>query len=384
MKTPIPYGRQTIDQTDIDAVIEALKSDYLTQGPRVIEFEKKFAAYVGSEYAVACSNGTAALHLCALSLGIQPGQKVITTPITFAASANAFRYVGAEIDFVDIDPETFLMDLNALEQKLTLADKGTYAAVVPIDFSGLPVDTERLRKLASEYNFSIVEDACHAPGAYFMDSASEPVKAGSGKYSDLTCFSFHPVKHIACGEGGMITTNDQRLYEKLLMLRTHGITRDNLPEGSGGWFHEMRELGYNYRLPDLNCALGITQLQKADAGLIRRKEIAIKYQQAFDNIPDIRLQKQPDGFENAWHLFIIRVDRRKDLYDFLKDKDIFTQVHYIPVHLHPYYQSLGFSKGDFPQAEQYYEECLTLPLYPSLTEEQQNYVIASVIEFFHG
>jgi dTDP-4-amino-4,6-dideoxygalactose transaminase len=229
----------------------------------------------------------------------------------------------------------------------------------------------------------IIEDACHAPGAYFTDSIGRRILCGSGIYSNLSCFSFHPVKHIACGEGGMITTNDEALYKKLIQLRTHGISRENMPEEKGAWFHEMQILGYNYRLPDLNCALGISQLAKADKGLARRHEIAANYTNAFSGISQIKIQKQPHEFSNAWHLFIIEVEKRKELYDFLKTKNIYSQVHYIPVHLHPYYQSLGWKAGDFPVAEKYYSQCLTLPLYPALTDEEQQYVINSVLEFLN-
>ncbi|MBK7128948.1 MAG: UDP-4-amino-4,6-dideoxy-N-acetyl-beta-L-altrosamine transaminase [Crocinitomicaceae bacterium] len=383
MTQPIPYGKQTIDETDIAAVVAALKSDFLTQGPLVKEFEEKFARYVDAKYAVACSNGTAALHLCALALNVKPGQKIITTPITFAASANAFLYAGAEIDFVDIDPATFLMDLDLLEKKLRSSKPGTYAGIVPVDFTGLPVNTERLRKLADEFSLWIVEDACHAPGAYFLDSRNEKTKAGSGKYSHLTCFSFHPVKHIACGEGGMVTTSDEHLYKQLITLRTHGISRENMPLEKGGWYHEMQQLGYNYRLPDMNCALGITQLAKADKGLIKRIAIAQKYRDAFRNVREIKMQAQPHPFFNAWHLFVIETDQRKALYDYLKTKNIFTQVHYIPVHLHPYYQSLGWKQGDFPHAEKYYERCLSLPMYPGLSEGEQGYVVEMILSFFN-
>jgi len=384
MMQSIPYGKQTIDESDIEAVVQALKSDFLTQGPTVQLFEEKFAAYVGAKYAVACANGTAALHLSALALEVKPGQKIITTPITFAASANGMMYCGAMVEFVDIDPETYLIDLAQVEQKLRAAKPGTYAGIVPVDFTGLPVNTEHLRKLADEFGLWIIEDACHAPGGYFTNSSGKQILCGSGIYSELSCFSFHPVKHIACGEGGMITTNSEALYRKLIQLRTHGISRENMPAESGGWFHEMQVLGYNYRLPDLNCALGISQLKKADTGLARRKEIAKKYDQAFAGNSKITHQKQPENFSNAYHLYVIETDNRKALYDFLKTKNIHTQVHYIPVHLHPYYQSLGWKAGDFPNAENYYSRCLTLPLYPALTDEEQTYVINHVLEFVNG
>ena len=381
---PIPYGRQSIDDSDIEAVVRALKSDFLTQGPLVKEFEEKFAKYVGSKYAVACSNGTAALHLSALSLNVKPGQKILTTPITFAASANCILYCGAEIEFVDIDAETYLIDLNLLEKKLKNSPKGTYAGIIPVDFTGLPVDTEKLRNLAIEFGLWIIEDACHSPGGFFIDSKRNEIKCGSGIYSDLTCFSFHPVKHIACGEGGMITTNNEVLYNSLMKLRTHGISRDNMPAEKGGWFHEMQFLGYNYRLPDMNCALGITKLAKAEVGLEKRKSIAKKYDEIFSSNKKIKIQKHPSGFSHAYHLYVIEVENRKALYDFLKSKNIFSQVHYIPCHLHPYYQSLGWKVGDFPNAEKYYDGCLSLPMYPTLKDDEQDYVINCVLEFVNG
>lgn len=381
MRKPIPYGRQSIDQEDIDAVIETLKSDWLTQGPKVKEFEIDFAAYVGSKYAVACSNGTAALHLSNLALGVEPGQKVLTTPITFAATANSVLYCGAEVDFVDIDPDTYLIDLDKVEEKLKNSPKGTYSGIIPVDFTGLPVDTERLKSIADQYGLWIIEDACHAPGGYFIDSDNSKVKCGSGIYSDLTCFSFHPVKHIASGEGGMITTNDEELYKKLLLFRTHGITKENMIEDHGGWYHEMHELGFNYRLPDLNCALGIAQLRKADKGLERRIEIATKYTSAFENVSGIKVQHQPEGFFNAWHLYVIEVADRNGLYDYLREHQIFAQIHYIPAHLHPFYKQKGWKLGDLPNAELYYESCISLPMFPSLTDEEQRYVIDKVLSF---
>lgn len=379
---PIPYGRQHITQDDIEAVTEVLKSDFLTQGPKVKEFEEKFAEYIGSKYAVAVSNGTAALHLSALALDVKPGDKVITTPITFAASANSVLFCGGEIDFADIDPDTFLIDLDKLEEKLEAAPKGSYKGIIPVDFAGLPVNTEKLRKIADKYGLWIIEDACHAPGGYFMNSKDEKVHCGNGRYADLSIFSFHPVKHIATGEGGMITTNDKALYEKLLMLRTHGITKDPdlLEENHGGWYYEMQTLGYNYRLPDLSAALGISQLQKADAGLERRQKIADRYTEAFQN-SGIKIQSTPAGFSNAYHLFVIRTSRRKELYNFLRENNIFAQVHYIPVHLQPYYKGLAFKKGDFANAEKYYEECLSLPMYPSLKDDEQEYVIDKILDF---
>jgi len=378
----IPYGKQNITQEDIDGVIEVLHSDFMTQGPKVHEFEKKFAKYIGCRYAVAVSNGTAALHLSALAMNVKPEIKVITTPITFAASANCVLYCQGEIDFVDIDETTFLIDLDKLERKLASVPKGTYQGVIPVDFTGLPVDTERLREIADKYGLWIIEDACHAPGGYFINSENKKVFCGDGQYADLSIFSFHPVKHIATGEGGMITTNNKELYEKLLLLRTHGITKspELLNENHGGWYYEMQDLGYNYRLPDLSASLGITQLAKADKGLKRRNEIANKYFEAFKN-NSVKAQLFSDKFYNAFHLFVIQVEDRLGLYNYLKNNNIFAQVHYIPVHLQPYYRNLGWKKGDMPVAESYYEKCLSLPMFPTLTDEEQTFVIKKVLEF---
>jgi len=387
---PIPYGRQHITQEDIDAVIETLQSDFLTQGPKVAEFEQAFANYVGAKYAVAVSNGTAALHLCTLALGVNEESRVITTPITFVASANCVRYCGGTVEFADIDPETALLDVNKVRELLESKPKGYYTGIIPVDFAGNPVNLEEFRKLADEFGCWIIEDACHAPGGYFIDSAGEKQLCGNGKYADLAIFSFHPVKHIATGEGGMITTNSDELYQELLKLRTHGITRapQLLEENHGGWYMEMQELGYNYRIPDMLCALGITQLQRADAGLARRKGIAKVYDEAFVNVAGIEVlgtaaeALTEDGTTgHAYHLYVIKVADRKGLYDFLREHNIFAQVHYIPAHTMPYYRNQGYKKGDFPEAEAYYSECLSLPMYPSLTAEEQEFVIEKVKEF---
>ena len=380
---PISYGRQNITQEDIDLVVKTLKSDYLTQGPMVKEFEDKFAEYVGAKYAVAVTNGTDALHLCNLALGVKSGDKIITTPITFVASANATLYSGAEIDFVDIDSQTYTIDLDKLEDKLNKSPKGTYKGIVPVDFAGYPVDVERLRNIADKYGLWILEDACHAPGGFFKDSKDVNQYCGNGSYADLHIFSFHPVKHIATGEGGMVTTNNEELYRKLKLLSSHGITKDTslLEENHGGWYYEMQELGYNYRLSDINCALGISQLKRAKEGVELRNQIANKYNEAFKNIDSIKTPFVEDNIYHAHHLYVIQIEDRKGLYDYLREKNIFAQVHYVPVHLNPYYKSLGWKKGDFPIAEYYYENALSLPMFPTLSNEEQNYVIAKVLEF---
>lgn len=379
---PISYGRQYITDEDIQVVVDTLKSDYLTQGPKIAEFEKDFANYCGCKYACVVSNGTAALHLCAMALDIKPGDKVITTPITFVASANGFRYCGAEIVFCDIHPDTYLMDLDKLEEILKASPKGTYKAVVPVDFAGYPVDVERMRTLADEYGFAIVEDACHAPGGSLVDTKGVKNMVGNGSYADLTVFSFHPVKHIATGEGGAITTNNKELYDKVSLYRTHGITKDPtlLQENHGGWYYEMQELGYNYRITEFQAALGINQLKRLDWSIERRNEIAKKYDEAFAKT-SIRTPFRADNITHAFHLYIIQVDKRKELYDYLRYNNIFSQVLYIPAHTMPYYKQLGWKQGDMPVAEDYYSKCLALPMFPSLTEEEQDWIIEKVKEF---
>lgn len=380
---PLPYGRQHITDADVAAVVAALHADYLTQGPTVAAFETAFAAYVGARYAVAVSNGTAALHLCALALEVRPGQRVITTPITFAASANCVRYCGGEVHFADIDPATGLLDLAQVRALLAAHPPGHFAGLIPVDFAGLAVNLEAARALADEFGLWIIEDACHAPGGFFLDSQGREQRCGNGAFADLAIFSFHPVKHIATGEGGMITTNDERLYQRLRRLRTHGITREPaelVREPDGGWYMEMQELGYNYRLPDLNCALGLSQLARADAGLARRRHLAARYDAAFAAVPGrtVLASGRPG---HAYHLYVIQVPDRRGLYDFLKTRQIFAQVHYIPVHRMPYYEALGWQAGDFPHAEAYYAHCLSIPLFPTLTDEEQEYVIQQVMIF---
>ena len=388
----IPYGRQNITQEDIDIVVEALKSDYLTQGPKILEFENAFAKYVGSKYAVAVANGTAALHLCTLALDVKKGQKVITTPITFAASANCVRYCDGEVIFADIDPETYLLDFDSVKSILEASPMGTYQGIIPVDFAGRAVDLEKFRKLADEYNLWIIEDSCHAPGGCFIDEKGNEQNCGNGNFADLAIFSFHPVKHIASGEGGMITTNNEVLYQKLLMLRTHGIVKSNelytnSIEFAGGkdtyplWYMEMQELGFNYRLTDFQAALGLSQLKRADEGLQRRRGIAKTYYEAFKNKSFIKGQSGVvEG--HAYHLYIIEVENRLELYNYLRTKNIFAQIHYIPCHLMPYYREFGWKEGDIPKAEKYYKHCISLPMYPTLTEQEQQFVIENIIKFY--
>lgn len=376
---PIPYGKQNITQEDINCVVDVLNSDYLTQGPKIAEFEKAFAEYIGCKYAVAVANGTAALHLCALALDVKKGDKVITTPITFAASANCIRYCDGEVLFSDIDENSFLIDLNKIE--LLLKNDSSIKGVIPVDFAGNAVNLEKLKEITNKYNCWIIEDACHAPGGYFTDSTGKKQNCGNGNFADLAIFSFHPVKHIATGEGGMITTNNKTLYDKLILLRTHGITKDPelMKKNDGGWYMEMQTLGYNYRMPDMLCALGISQLKRAEEGIILRKKIA-KYYEQLIGIGDLILPNINEG--HSLHLFVILTEKRLSLYNFLKENKIYAQVHYIPVHTMPYYQKLGYKFGDFPIAEKYYSQCLSLPIYPTLSKNEQDYIIEKIKEFY--
>lgn len=383
IRNPIPYGRQNITEEDIEAVVAALKSDFLTQGPKIKEFEEKFAKYVGARYAVAVNNATSALHLATTALGVKPGDKVIVTPMTFAASANCVRYCGGEVKFCDIDPDTFLMDIRKLKEILESSPKGTYKGVIVVDFAGYPHNLEEFRNVCDEYGMWLIEDACHAPGAWFTDSKGEKKKSGSGEFADISVFSFHPVKHIATGEGGMATTNNSELYKKLCHYRTHGITKDValLEKNDGGWYYEMQDLGFNYRLTDFQSALGISQLERADKGLERRNEIARRYDRAFENIPGIKIPKRSDDIFHAFHLYVIQVPDRKGLYDHLHENGIYAQVHYVPLHLMPYYRKQGNKPGDLPVVENYYEHCLSLPMFPTLSDEEQDFVIEKVKEF---
>ena len=392
----IPYGRQNITEDDIQSVVKVLKSDNLTQGPNIAEFEKAFAAYVGSKYAVAVSNGTAALHLSALALNVKPGDKVIATPITFVASSNCIRFCGGEIVFADIDPETYLIDINSVRKLLEESPKGTYKGIIPVDMAGRAVNLEEFRKLADEYDLWIIEDACHSPGGYFIDSNGVKQFCGNGKFADLSVFSFHPVKHIACGEGGMVTTDDKEKYKELLRLRSHGITKgddtylNSTEFATGGyknesefpgWYMEMQELGYNYRLTDIQAALGVSQLKRAELGLARRREIASNYYEALkDKEYIINQSGLVEG--HAYHLYIIEAKDRLNLFNYLRKHQIFAQIHYIPSHLMPYYRNLGYNEGDLPNAEEYYRHCISLPLFPTLTNEEQQYVLQTIDNFY--
>lgn len=394
MKTEniIPYGRQEITSEDINNVINTLTSDFLTQGPKIEEFEHDFSNYVDAKYAVAVSNGTAALHLCCLALGLKKGDKVITSPLTFVASANCIEYCGAEVVFADIDRDTYLIDFDHVKNLLEDDKDNKIKGIVAVDFAGRAVNLEKFNKLAKKYNIWIIEDSCHAPGGYFNDSNNDMQLCGNGSYADLSIFSFHPVKHIATGEGGMVTTSNKVLYEKVKILRTHGITKEveqftNTIEDAGGvemypqWYMEMQSLGYNYRITDFQAALGISQLKRAKYNLDKRKEIACRYREAFNKSDYITFKATQDE-GHAYHLFVIETPKRLELYEYLRSKNIYAQVHYYPCHLMPYYKKKGFRKGDYPRAEDYYSKCISLPMYPTLEKEQQNYIISSINEFF--
>ncbi len=381
-KFSIPYGRQSITQEDIDAVVNTLQADFLTQGPKVAAFEEAFAKYIGVKYAVAVNNATSGLHIAVASLGLKENERVITTPITFAASANCIRYCGGEVWFADINKNTYLLSLESTRKLIESKPKGFFKGIIPVDFAGLPVNLEGFRELAQEHDLWIIEDACHAPGGYFIDSQQEKQFCGNGNYADIGVFSFHPVKHIACGEGGMLTTNSKKIYDKLLLLRSHGITKENMKQNHGGWFYEMQELGFNYRLTDIQSALGITQLAKNRESVLKRNKIAAKYKEAFKN--KVKFQSLPNGRYNAHHLFVIEVEKRKELYDFLKNNGVYAQIHYIPVHTLPYYEQIGYENADLTNAENYYKHCISLPMYPTLKDNEQEYVIEKVLNFVNA
>lgn len=376
----IPYGRQDISEDDIAAVVAVLRSDWITQGPAVPAFEQAIAAYTGARHAVAVSNGTAALHLACLALGLGPGDRLWTVPNTFVATANAGLYCGATVDFVDIDPRSYLMSVAALERKLELAASAGALPkiVVPVHFAGQSCDMRAIQGLSRRYGFRIVEDAAHAIGADYLDG-----KVGNGRYSDITVFSFHPVKIVTTGEGGALTTNDPVLAGRLSELRSHGITRE--PErmqgpSEGPWYYQQVELGLNYRITDIQAALGVSQMTRLDDFVARRRHLAARYDGKLADLPLITPWQSPDS-RSAYHLYPIqlRLERlrvsRREVFDALRAAEIGVQVHYIPVHLQPYYRTFGFKEGDFPAAERYYAGTVTLPLFAALTEAEQDFVI---------
>ncbi|WP_337056930.1 UDP-4-amino-4,6-dideoxy-N-acetyl-beta-L-altrosamine transaminase [Pseudomonas sp. USHLN015] len=384
----IPYGRQNISQADIDAVVDTLRSDWLTQGPAIERFEQAVAQRCQAAHGIAVSNATAALHIACLALDLGPGDRLWTSPNTFVASANCGLYCGAQVDFVDIDPATLNLDVAQLDARLQRAERdGTLPkVVVPVAFAGQSCDMARIAELARRYGFRVIEDASHAIGASY---GGRPV--GCCEHADITVFSFHPVKIITTGEGGLLTTNDPRLAERLRRLRSHGITRDPAAmtgPSEGPWYYQQLELGFNYRMTDLQAALGLSQLQRLDAFVARRRQLVARYGERLADLP-LELPQVQAGAEPAWHLYPVRLrlerlqHGHRAIFEALRGAGIGVNLHYIPVHLQPYYRQLGFAPGDFPEAERYYAEALSLPLFPDLTDEQQDQVastLASVLQ----
>ncbi len=374
----IPYGRQDLNEADCQAVLAVLKSDWLTQGPAVPRFEEAFAAYCGARFAVAVSSGTAALHLAVLAAGFGPGDEVITTPITFVATANAVVYAGGRPVFADVEPETACLDVARLAWRLGPASRG----IIPVHFAGQPVDLGMLATVARDNGLVLIEDAAHALGASY-EVGGRWYRVGCCAHSAMTIFSLHPVKHIAAGEGGVITTNDAELAARLRLLRSHGITRDPdlLKAADGPWYYEMQALGFNYRLTDIQAALAASQLQRLDDFVARRREIARRYDEAFAALPAVMpLEQRPSG-RSSYHLYVLKclkVDRG-ELYRWLRRRGLGVNVHYIPVHLQPYYrENFAFLPGDYPEAELYYQRALTIPLYPAMSDGQVERVIELV------
>lgn len=372
----IPYGHQTIDEADIQAVVKVLRSDYLTTGPAVGEFEQKVAEYVGAKYAVAVSNGTAALHIACLAAGIGPGDEVITSPITFAASANCVLYCGGTPVFADIDPNTYNISPEEIEKKITSRTK----AILPVHFAGRPCDMDAIGKIAEKHGLLVIEDGAHALGASYHGKKI-------GAFSDMTIFSFHPVKPITTGEGGMVVTDQEGLYRRLKLFRSHGITREgqemegSAPERGEGWYYQQLALGFNYRMTDIQAALGASQMEKLDGFLQKRRGIAEGYSKAFAKAPGIGIPNWPEEMESGWHLYAARVlgNDRSQVYRRLQEAGIGANVHYIPVYRHPYYQKHGYGETFCPRAEELYGQLISLPIYPGLTQGQQQQVIDTLL-----
>jgi UDP-4-amino-4,6-dideoxy-N-acetyl-beta-L-altrosamine transaminase len=378
--SPIPYGRQSISDEDIKAVVNVLRSDWLTQGPVIKQFEQDVADYCGARYAVAVNSATSALHIACLAAGLGPGDTLWTSPNTFVASANCGLYCGAGVDFVDIDPYTYNLSVERLEEKLVAAQQnGTLPKLlIPVHFSGQSCDMARIADLAKIYGFRVVEDASHAIGGRYRQTV-----IGSCSYSDMTVFSFHPVKIITTGEGGMVLTNSRKLYKKLARLRSHGITRDPAlmeEDSHGPWYYQEIELGFNYRMTDMQAALGLSQLKRLDEFVARRQQLVDRYNQALSNLPLVLPYQHPDVY-SAFHLYVIRLKlnamkiNRRQVFEELRASGIGVNVHYIPVHTQPYFRTLGFNAGDFPEAEKYYKNAISLPMFPELSEKDQDYVI---------
>jgi UDP-4-amino-4,6-dideoxy-N-acetyl-beta-L-altrosamine transaminase len=383
MATMIPCGKQNIDQEDIDSVIKVLKSDFITQGPAVKQFENLVSSHCDAKYSFATNSATSALHISCQALGVKQGDIVWTSPISFVASANCALYLGAKIDFVDIDKKTYNMCVSKLEEKLIKSKKigKLPKVVIPVHMTGQSCDMQKIHELSQKFGFRIIEDASHAIGGKYQN---KPI--GSCVFSDICIFSFHPVKIITTGEGGIAITNNKNLAEKINILRTHGITREkNLMEGDshGDWYYQQVDLGYNYRMTDIQAALGISQIRKLDDFVTRRHKIAEKYNQSLQEASLMIPYQSPDTY-SSYHLYIIRLKldkikkSRKQVFDELRKYGIGVNVHYVPIHTQPYYQKLGFSVGDFPEAEKYYEEAISIPIFQDLTENQQDYIIETV------
>ncbi len=373
----LPYGKQWLDEADIEAVVQVLQGDFITQGPAIEAFERKVADYAGVRYGVAFSNGTAALHGACFAAGIAAGDEVITTPLTFLASSNCVLYQGGTPIFADIDPVTYNIDPRQIEQKLTPRTK----AIIPVDFSGQPAEMDRIQEIARQHNLIVIEDAAHSLGAEYQGRKV-------GTWADMTMFSFHPVKHVTTGEGGMIVTDNEEFYGKLLSFRSHGMTRDpdKLIQNDGPWYYEMQALGYNYRMTDIQAALGISQMDKLDGFIARRRELVDIYNRELADIPGLVLPKQHAESNSSWHLYVVRFlpqyfqSSRKEIFEQLRAWNIGVNVHYIPVYLQPYYKGLGYEKGLCPHAENYYESCITLPLFPGMKDEDVLYVVRAIKE----
>lgn len=381
----IPYGKQNINQADVDAVVDVLKSDFLTQGPQVPAFEKSVAQLVGAQHALAVNSATSALHIACLALGLGKGDLLWTSPITFVASSNCALYCGADVDFVDIDSQTYNMSISALKLKLEQAKKDNKLPkiVVPVHLCGQPCDMAKIYALSQEYGFKIIEDASHAIGGKYQGTY-----VGAGQYSDITIFSFHPVKIVTTAEGGMALTNDAKLAQKIDLLRSHGVTRNQdlmSKEPEGPWYYQQVDLGFNYRMTELQAALGISQMHRLEQFVAKRHDIAKVYNQILQNLPVVLPYQLPETYSGL-HLYVIRLKldeiskTRKEVFELLREKGIGVNVHYIPVHTQPYYENLGFKQGDFPEAESYYASAISLPMYPDLTQMQIEYIYQTLKE----